>query len=135
MAVIAATITNAGLRLLAAAAAGTDLAQITYVAVGTGNTTPAATDTKLVAESSITGARKAIASGGSAVAGTNPGEVLVTAVLQAADAVNVQIAEVGFFGGNAATATKDSGVLIARALYSHTKLNSETLTLTLDLTI
>lgn len=134
MAAIAATVTSAGRNLFAAAAAGTDTCTIAYVAVGTSNTTPNINQTKLVAESSVSGARKAIPSGAS-VAGTNPGEVIVTIVLQAPDASNVGIQEIGFFGGKAASQTKDTGVLIARALYNHTKLPTEQLTLTFDLTI
>lgn len=135
MAAITATVTTAGRNLFAAAAAGTDVCQITYVAVGTGNTTPNINDKKLVAESSVSGARKSIANSGTAAAGTNPGEVLINITLQAPDASNVAIQEIGFFGGKSATSTKDSGVLIARALYSHTKLPTEQLALSFDLTI
>lgn len=135
MAAITAQVTTVGRNLFAAAAAGTDTCQITYIAVGTGNTTPTANDKKLALESAVAGARKSIVSSGTVAAGTNPGEVIVTIVLQAPDASNVGIQEIGFFGGKSASSTKDSGVLIARALYSHTKLPTETLTLTFDLTV
>lgn len=134
MAAITAQVTSAGRNLFAAAAMGTDSCQITFVAVGTSNTTPTANDKKLAAESSASGARKSIPTSAIA-AGTNPGELIVTITLQAPDASNVNIQEVGFFGGKSATSTKDSGVLIARALYSHTKLATENLTLTFDLTV
>lgn len=135
MANITAQITSAGLRLFAAAAAGTDTCRITYCAVGTKNTALTAGDTQLGAESTVSGSRKSIANNGTAVAGTNPGEVIVTITFQAPDASNVNIQEVGFFGGNAAGTGANTGVLIARALYSHTKAATEQLTLTFDLTI
>jgi hypothetical protein len=135
MAAITAQVTSAGRNLFAAAAMGTDSCQITYVAVGTSNTTPTANDKKLAAESAASGARKSIVNSGTVAAGVNPGELIITITLQAPDASNVAIQEVGFFGGKSATSTKDSGVLIARALYSHTKLPTENLTLTFDLTV
>lgn len=135
MAAITATVTSAGRNLFAAAAIGTDSCQVTYVAVGTSNTTPNINQTKLIAESSVSGARKSIANSGTVAAGTNPGEFIITIVLQAPDASNVAIAEVGFFGGKSAGPSKDTGVLIARALYSHPKLPTEQLTLTFDMTI
>lgn len=135
MAAITATVTSAGRNLFAAAAMGTDSCQVTYVAVGTSNTAPNAQQTKLIAESSVSGARKSIANSGTVAAGTNPGEFIITIVLQAPDASNVGIQEIGFFGGKAASATKDTGVLIARALYNHTKLPTEQLTLSFDMTV
>lgn len=135
MASIAATITTAGKNLFAAAAMGTDSCQVSYIAVGTSNTAPTVGDTKLAAESSASGARKSIANNGTYAAGANPGEFTINITLQAPDASGVNIQEVGFFGGNSASTTKDSGILIARALYSHTKLATETLTLTFDMTI
>lgn len=135
MASITATVTNAGLNLLAKAAMGTDSCQVTYVALGTSNTAPTVNDTQLAAESTVSGARKNINNSGTYAAGTNPGEFTVTITFGAPDAANVNIQEVGFFGGNSASTSANTGVLIARALYSHTKLNTETLTLTFDMTI
>lgn len=135
MAAIGATITNAGLRLFGTVAAGNDVlfaSNSGFVAVGTGNNTPTVNDTKLQAESSVAGSRKAV----TVTQGTNPGEFLVSGTLQATDAVGVNIAEVGFFAGGAATSAAGTGTLVARALFSHpNKLNTEVITLILDMTV
>lgn len=124
----AITITNAGLNLLRDAVNGVNPAAITYVAIGTSNTAPAVTDTKLGAEVF----RKKVSS---VTNGAAVGEALVNLYLSPSDAVGVVIAEVGFIGGSTASLTPNSGVLLARGLYSHTKTNSESLQLQLDLTI
>src|SRR5579863_6489657 len=92
---------------------------IKYVAIGTSSTAPAVTDHTLGAEVF----RKAVTSyaNGAAV-----GELLVTGFLAAGDAVGVNIQEVALFAGNSATATPNTGVLVGRGLYSHTK-GSETI--------
>lgn len=122
----AITKTNGWLNLLRDDTAGVDLATITWVAVGTGSTAPAATDTTLVSESF----RKATTSH------TNPatGETIVSVYIGPSDAVGVVIAEVGFFGGDSATSAANSGVLVARGLWSHTKTNTESLVLKIDAT-
>lgn len=120
------TITNAGLNLFRNGASGTDNPLISYVAIGTGNSTPSASQTKLDVEVF----RKAIAG---YTNGASTGEILVNGIIGAGDAVGVVIAEVAFFGGSAASATANSGVMVARGLYSHTKGN-ETLQLVLDAT-
>lgn len=124
----AITITNAGLDLLRSGIGGSDNPKITYVAVGTSNTTPTVNDTKLGAEAF----RKKISS---YTNGASHGEILVNGYLNANDAVGVNIQEVGFFGGNSATSAANSGILVARGLFSHTKLNTEGIPLQLDLTI
>lgn len=120
------TITDAGLNLFRDGASGANSPIITYIAIGTGNSTPSASQTKLDAEVF----RKAIAS---YTNGANTGEILVNGIIGAGDAVGVVIAEVAFFGGSAASATTNSGVMVARGLYSHTKGN-ETLQLQADIT-
>ena len=110
------TITNDGLDLLAGALIGND-AQIKYLAWGNDNTLPAATDTELGNELG----RKAV------TATSNPagvGNVLTTTYLGPGDA-NETIEEIGWFGGVDADADADSGVLVARVLYSKTKTNLE----------
>jgi hypothetical protein len=79
---------------------------ITYCAIGTGSTAPAAGDTTLVAEAS----RKVISSY------TPAGAVLEisTFFTSVESAYNIQ--EVGLFGHTSATASADSGLLFARAL-------------------
>lgn len=98
-----------------------------YVAIGTGSTAPAATDTAMVSEAY----RKAVTS---VVAGANPGELTITLYLGPSDSVGTVIAEVGVFAGASATSTAGSGVLMGRALYSHTHTNSESIQFTIDWT-
>jgi len=124
----AITITNAGLNLLRDTLAGTVATpQVLYVAIGTGSTAPAATDTQLVAEVF----RKAVTS----VSAGSTGEVLINMYLAPGDSVGTVIAEVGFFAGPTATATANSGVLLARGLYSKTHSATESIQLQLDLTL
>ena len=122
-----ATITNAGLNLLRDARRGlvTDIS-IKYVAVGTGSTAPAATDTQLQTEVF----RKALTSSSN---GAAAGEATYTLYLSPQDVVGTAIAEVGWFAGSGATGTANSGVLVARALYAQTKTSSESVNVAFDL--
>jgi hypothetical protein len=122
------TITDAGLNLLRDGVKGGNNPKVTYVAIGTSGTTPATTDTKLGAEVY----RKKVDSYSN---GASAGEILVSAYLNASEAVGVVIAEVGFFGGNSAGSAANSGVLVGRGLYSHTKVGTEGIQLQMDLTI
>lgn len=95
--------------------------QIKYAALGTGTSAPAAGDVKLAAESlrvAITG----YASG-------STGVVVTTANIAPNQAVGTVIGELGWFAGAGATSSTDSGILIARTLYSHTKTSSEALSI------
>lgn len=113
-------ITDAGKNHVAQALRDTAFdAEIKYFAWGTGSTAPAASDTALVAEAG----RKQVTT---QVAGAGVGETDTTTYLAPADA-NVAIAELGWFAGASATATANSGTLIARVLYSHTKTNLESI--------
>lgn len=124
-----ATVTNAGVNLLRDSMRGvTTNTQILYVAVGTSSTAPAATDTQLGAEVF----RKALTSSAD---GVSAGEGVFTLYLSPQDTVGTVIAEVGWFAGSSASGTANSGVLVARALYSHTKTNSESINLSFDLTV
>jgi hypothetical protein len=115
--VIENTITDAGRNLLAAALwDGGALPEITYLAVGDDNTTPAISDTALGHERF----RKVVTS---STAGVSVGEAINTIYLAPFDA-NFQIEELGFYAG-AATTTPDSGTLVARVLYSKDKDNLE----------
>lgn len=93
-----------------------------WVAIGTGTTAPAATDTGLVAEVF----RKAVTS---VAAGASPGELIITMYLGPTDSVGTVIGEVGVFAGATASATAGSGVLMGRALYSHTHTNAESISI------
>ncbi len=68
--------------------------------------------------------------GCAARAGDGPqdtGQETFTLYLSPGDAVSVGIQEVGWFAGSAATGVANSGVMVARGLYAHTKLASESI--------
>jgi hypothetical protein len=119
--------TDAALNLLRDGSRGTQNPKVTYVAVGSGSATPLSTDTQLQNEVF----RKTITS---YTVGTT-GDITVNATLGNSDAVGANIQEVGFFGGNA-TGTRNSGVLVARGLFTigHNKLASESVPFSLDIT-
>ena len=127
MPTITYTLTNAGHNLFRDAAQGAANPKITYAALGTSSTAPTTGDTKLGAEVF----RKKVAT--YSTTGTT-GEVLVWLYVAPGDAVGVNIQEVGFFGGSGATNAANSGVMVARGLYSHTKTNLESITFPLDAT-
>ena len=110
--------TSAGCDLMSDALAGLDNSLIRYFAVGTGSTAPSVNDTQLVSEVM----RKPITS---FVDGSNNAEILVNCYLASSDVVGLNITEIGLFGGNAATSTAGSGVLVARGLYTLTNKNSQ----------
>lgn len=128
MPTIAMTKTTGWLNSTRDGMSGADNPKITYIAIGSGTNAPSSSDTQLQAETF----RKAVTtytSGGT-------GELLVSLFLGPSDAVGYDIEEVGAFAGNAATTTPNSGVLIARGLWSHpSKSGSESITLTLDLSV
>lgn len=92
--------------------------KIKYLALGTSGTTPATSDTHLGAEAF----RKAATSYSTVTNG-----VVTNTYLAPGDAVGVNIAELGWFAGPTATASANSGVLVAHTLYSHTKTNTESI--------
>lgn len=125
----AITITNAGLNMMRDALSGGNTSVIKYVALGTSSTAPAAGDTQLGAEVF----RKAVSS---YTTGGSPGEILINLYLSPGDAIGANIQEVAFFGGNTANVNANTGVMLARGLYSHSnKLNTESIQFVLDLTL
>jgi hypothetical protein len=122
-----ATLTDAGRNLIRDARLGlvSDV-KIKYVAIGTNSTAPSASDTQLGAESF----RKAL----TAPSAPGTGQGLFTLYLAPGDAVSVGIQEVGWFAGSAAAGTANSGVLVARGLYAHTKTASESIQVDFTLT-
>lgn len=124
-----ATVTNAGVNLLRDGMRGlVTNTQILYVAVGTSSTAPAVTDTQLGAEVF----RKTLTSNAN---GASAGQGVFTLYLSPQDIAGTVIAEVGWFAGSSANATANSGVLVARALYSHTKTNQESINVSFTLTL
>src|SRR5712691_493381 len=115
----AITITTGGRNLLRNGMSGANDPRITYVALGTSNTAPTTGDTQLGAEVF----RKAVTS----YTNGATGEVLINMYLAPGDSVGSNIQEVGFWGGSSASGTANSGVLLARGLYSHTKLITESI--------
>jgi hypothetical protein len=92
--------------------------KIKYVAIGTGSTAPAATQTQLVTEV----LRKPVTKFTAGTTGK-----LVTTVYIAPGEGNVGIQEIGWFAGPAATAVVNSGIMMSRVLYAHSKTNLESL--------
>jgi len=112
-------ITDAGLvHLVSALESAAFDAELKYMAWGDDASAPAAGDTTLGNELGRKQVTKQEAG--------STGEMVTTTILQATEA-NVQIEELGFFAGAGASATKDSGTLIARVLYSKLKTNSESI--------
>ena len=103
--------TNGWLNLKRDSSSGANNPKITYVGLGTGTSTPTAANTQLDNEVF----RKAVTS----YTNGATGEILVSMYLGPTDAVNVDIEEIGFFAGNSATNALNSGVLVARGLWSH----------------
>lgn len=118
------TITTAGLNWWRTTLPGRSSGQIVYFAIGTGNTTPSVNDTKLAAEAYRTTFQSS--------ADGNTGEEHMYGFVDLAFG-NVTIAEVGLFAGATATTSANTGILVARALYSHSKQNTETITLDFDI--
>jgi hypothetical protein len=116
--------TTVGLNLLRDALAGSysavDDGAIRYVAVGDNHTPPVVTDATLGNELF----RKAVTD-----VNVIDGECETIVYLAPDDAVGT-IEEIGWFCGPAATATPDTGSLLARVLYSHTKTNLESIKIT-----
>lgn len=122
-------ITNAGLNMIRDSLSGANNPLITYVALGSSNTAPSASDTQLGNETF----RKAVTS---YTNGGSSGEILINMYLAPGDDVGDNIEEVGFFGGSSATSAANTGVLLAHGLYAHNpKLNTESIQFQLDLTI
>jgi hypothetical protein len=112
-------ITDAGLNLLISGLVGEVDAKIKYIALGNDDIAPSNSDTKLGNEFF----RKAITKqedGGT-------GEIITTTYIAPGEANTYTIKEIGWFAGENATTTKDSGVLIARVLYTRAKNEKESL--------
>lgn len=93
----------------------TDL-KIKYMAVGTGTSTPVATQTKLDTEIY----RQQVTS-------FTPGStgVLTTTTVVGPGVAIATWQEVGWFAGALATSAQDTGVMVARVLYNHNHTNQE----------
>jgi hypothetical protein len=129
MATVTATLTDDGRNLIREALRGSSSAQVKYIAIGTSTSAPSTSDHKLGAEV----LRKQVSS---ITDGTLAGEIIASIYIGAGDAVGVTIEEIGAFAGPSASATSNTGVLIARALYHHDdKAKTESIIGQLDIII
>lgn len=113
-------ITDVGLNMQRDALKGavTDL-EIKYLGIGSSSTPPAAGDTALGGEFF----RKQITKQEDGAVGV----LVSTTYIAPYEANTPKIEELGWFAGVNATATKDSGILVARVLYSRQKTSLESL--------
>lgn len=124
----AITITTVGHNLIRDALQNANTSFIKYVALGSGTTTPQITDTQLANEI-FRKLATSYTNGGT-------GEILINLYVSPNDLVNQNIEEVGFFGGATATSKGNSGVLLARGLFTHNpKTNLESIQFQLDFTV
>ena len=117
-------ITDAGLNMFRDALKGdiTDM-QIKYVALGNGATAPANADVQLVAEQF----RKVVTSAN--VDPVTAGKLYTELYAADTEANAFKTEEIGWFAGVGATATVNTGICIARILYSRQKYSTESWTL------
>lgn len=116
-------ITDAGLNMFRDLLSGaiTD-GEIKYVALGSGSTAPANDQTQLVAEEF----RKLVTSQTNQAAA---GELETILFVADSEANTFTTEEIGWFAGAAASATANTGIMIARVLYSRAKTNMESWTI------
>lgn len=128
MPVVTLTLTNDGHNYLRDLLIGADSANTIYMAVGSGTSTPVATQHTLDSEVF----RKIITS---KTTGASTGEGLINCILLDSEAVGANIQEVGVFCGNTATSSSNTGKMLGRALWSHSpKTSVESIQLQLDYT-
>jgi|SRR5271157_1319993 len=100
---------------------------IQQFAWGTSNTTPTLSDTQLNAEAG----RKPV----TAFLQNSTGIIDVRTLMLGLDGVGTNMQEFGLFGGTAATGSTNTGILVAHALWSHTKLITESIQFDWSVTI
>lgn len=117
-------ITDVGLNLIRDGLKGdaTDM-EIKYVALGNDSTAPAAGQTTLVAEQF----RKVVTSQN--VDPITAGILYTELYVADTEANTFKTEEIGWFAGSTASATKDTGKMIARILYSRQKASTESWTI------
>lgn len=97
--------------------------EIKYVALGNDSTAPANIQVKLVAEQF----RKVVTSQN--VDAVTAGKLYTEVYISDVEANAFKCEEIGWFAGAGASGIKDSGIMIARVLYSKQKLNTESWTI------
>ncbi|MCT8978649.1 hypothetical protein N4T77_18835 [Clostridium sp. CX1] len=117
-------ITDAGLNMLRDMLSGViNDAQIKYVALGNNATVPINTDIKLGAEQF----RKIVTSRNNDP--VQAGKLYTELYIADTEANSFKCEEIGWFAGGGANATKDSGICMARILYSRQKSSTESWTI------
>lgn len=101
-----------------------NVSQIKYVALGSSSTAFNAAQTTLVSEQF----RKAVTQ----QTAPSTGKVTTIGYISPSEANSFTINELGWFAGSAASATPNSGVMLARFLYTRTKVNTESLQISRD---
>lgn len=96
---------------------------IEYMAFGTDNTTPSATDTTLGSES---GRFQPTTAFTRTAIGTTEGSFFLTS----SDLIGVNIREIGVFCGSSATSSADTGTLLSRILWSFNKTANDEIEIT-----
>lgn len=117
-------ITDAGLNMIRDMLMGsvTD-GEIKYVALGNDATAPAEAQTQLVAEQF----RKQVTF--QAADGATAGKLYTELYIADTEANGFKTGEIGWFAGAAAAGTANTGIMIARVLYSRQKTNLESWTI------
>ena len=117
-------ITDAGLNMFRDALKGdvTDC-EIKYVGLGNGATAPANNQTTLVAEQF----RKIVTSQN--VDPVTAGKLYTELYIADTEANSFKCEEIGWFAGASATSSADTGIMIARVLYSRQKSSTESWTI------
>ncbi|GEM_PF-1875023 len=117
-------ITDAGLNMIRDILRGTITdGKIKYVALGNGTTAPDPSQTQLVAEQF----RKQVTSQNPDP--VTPGKLYTELYIADTEANNFKCEEIGWFAGAEATATANTGIMIARVLYSRQKSSTESWTI------
>lgn len=96
---------------------------ISYMAFGTDNTTPTASDTTLGSES---GRFQPTTAFSRTAVGKTEGSFFLTST----DLVGVDIEEIGVFCGSGATASANTGTLLSRILWSFSKTSNDEIEIT-----
>lgn len=101
-------VVDAGRNLIRDLMAGKETKGIQYIAIGTGSTTPAPTDTKLESEVYRDTITRLLYSNG---------VLTVHYYLDAESANGYNLTEAGLFGGSTATSSKNTGILYSRVTF------------------
>jgi len=122
------TKTTAGLNALRDANSGATNPKVFYIALGDDATAVSTSHTKLINERF----RKAITTYATGATGIITAQIYV----EPTEAVGITVREVGVFVGSTASSAANTGIMLARMLYSpeHTKLGTENMVIPVQIT-